>query len=377
MSAERDQAGGESLSAKAEQAERELQKASEAAEAARERTTADIRSLEADLEGQRLRAQEELEKARADHAEEMERLRASNQEEIQRERAAKESAIAAAESRLAEIESQAEAAEKRVLEAQREAGASSGSPRSRAHAGSGGRPRCRRACPRRRGRLAAGPDRGDPRGGEAEITSGREFDVAVVGGGAAGLWSAISAAEAGAEVCLLSRTPLSLSASYWAQGGLAAALEPGDSPARHAADTIAAGRGCCRPAAVEALVEEAPGIVRELRERGVEFDLDPDGELALGLEGGHTRRRIVHAGGSQTGHEITSKLAADGLGRAADRGPGDDLGAGPLERRIALPRGGHGGRADRGRARRCSRPAAPRRSGGGRRTRVGRSAPAR
>ncbi len=134
--------------------------------------------------------------------------------------------------------------------------------------------------------------------------------MAVVGGGAAGLWSAINAAEAGAEVCLLSRTPLSLSASYWAQGGLAAALEPGDSPARHAADTIAAGRGCCRPAAVEALVEEAPAIVHELQERGVAFDLTPDGELALGLEGGHTRRRIVHAGGSQTGHEITSKLAA-------------------------------------------------------------------
>jgi len=133
--------------------------------------------------------------------------------------------------------------------------------------------------------------------------------VAVVGGGAAGLWSAINAAEAGAEVCVISRTPLSLSASYWAQGGLAAALEPGDSPARHAADTIAAGRGCCRPAAVEALVKEAPAIVRELQERGVAFDLDPDGELALGLEGGHTRRRIVHAGGSQTGHEITAKLA--------------------------------------------------------------------
>ncbi len=134
--------------------------------------------------------------------------------------------------------------------------------------------------------------------------------MAVVGGGAAGLWSAINAAEAGAQVCLISRTPLSLSASYWAQGGLAAALEPGDSPARHAADTIAAGRGCCRPAAVAALVEEAPGIVRELLERGVAFDRGPDGELELGLEGGHTRRRIVHSGGSQTGHEITSKLAA-------------------------------------------------------------------
>ncbi len=109
---------------------------------------------------------------------------------------------------------------------------------------------------------------------------------------------------------MVSRTPLSQSASFWAQGGLAAALEPGDSPAQHAADTIAAGRGLCRPSAVQTLVEEAPGAVRELRERGVAFDLDPGGELALGLEGGHAHRRIVHAGGSQTGHEITGKLAA-------------------------------------------------------------------
>jgi L-aspartate oxidase len=109
---------------------------------------------------------------------------------------------------------------------------------------------------------------------------------------------------------MVSRTPLSQSASFWAQGGLAAALEPGDSPAQHAADTIAAGRGLCRPSAVQVLVDEAPAAVHELRERGVNFDLDPDGELALGLEGGHTRRRIVHSGGSATGHEITSKLAA-------------------------------------------------------------------
>ncbi len=111
-------------------------------------------------------------------------------------------------------------------------------------------------------------------------------------------------------MCLVSRTPLSQSASFWAQGGLAAALEPGDSPERHAADTIAAGRGLCRPAAVQVLVEEAPEAVRELIGRGVVFDRDEDGELSLGLEGGHTRRRIVHSGGSQTGHEITSKLAA-------------------------------------------------------------------
>ena len=132
----------------------------------------------------------------------------------------------------------------------------------------------------------------------------------MIGGGAAGLWTALRAAEQGASVCMVSRTPLTQSASFWAQGGLAAALEPGDSPAQHAADTIAAGRGLCRPSAVEVLVEEAPGAVQALRERGVVFDLDHDRELALGLEGGHTRRRIIHSGGSQTGHEITSKLAA-------------------------------------------------------------------
>jgi L-aspartate oxidase len=132
----------------------------------------------------------------------------------------------------------------------------------------------------------------------------------VVGGGAAGLWSALRAAELGARACLVSRTPLSQSASYWAQGGLAAALEPDDSPDLHAADTIAAGRGLCRSSAVRVLVEAAPETVRDLIARGVVFDLDHEGRLALGLEGGHTHRRIVHAGGSQTGYELTSKLAA-------------------------------------------------------------------
>ncbi len=117
------------------------------------------------------------------------------------------------------------------------------------------------------------------------------------------------AAELGARVCVISRTPLPQSASYWAQGGLAAALEPDDSPDLHAADTIAAGRGLCRSSAVRVLVEEAPALVRDLIARGVVFDLDHEGRLGLALEGGHTRRRIVHSGGSQTGAEITSKLA--------------------------------------------------------------------
>ncbi|MGB7588901.1 MAG: FAD-dependent oxidoreductase [Solirubrobacterales bacterium] len=132
----------------------------------------------------------------------------------------------------------------------------------------------------------------------------------MVGGGAAGLWTALRAAEAGGAVCLVSRKPLSESASFWAQGGLAAALDPGDSPAQHAADTIAAGRSLCRPSAVQVLVEGAPAAVRELQSRGVAFDLEPDGELELSLEGGHTRRRIAHSGGSQTGREVTAKLAA-------------------------------------------------------------------
>ena len=131
----------------------------------------------------------------------------------------------------------------------------------------------------------------------------------MIGAGAAGLWVALRAGELGASVCLVSRKPLAESASFRAQGGLAAALEAGDSPEQHAADTLAAGRGSCRPSAVRTLSEGAADAVHDLEERGVRFDREPSGELALGLEGGHTRRRIVHAGGSQTGREITGRLA--------------------------------------------------------------------
>ncbi len=132
----------------------------------------------------------------------------------------------------------------------------------------------------------------------------------VVGGGAAGLYVAIRAAEAGARATLVSRKPLAESASYRAQGGLAAARAADDSPARHADDTLNAGRGLCRPAAVEILTREAAAAVDELRRRGVEFDVDPGGDLQLGLEGGHTARRIVHAGGSATGRALTARLSA-------------------------------------------------------------------
>jgi L-aspartate oxidase len=133
--------------------------------------------------------------------------------------------------------------------------------------------------------------------------------VVVIGGGAAGLHVALEASEAGASVVLVSRKPLAESSSFWAQGGLAAALAPDDSPDRHAADTLSAGRGLCRTSAVEVLTQEAPAAVEQLMSRGVRFDTEPDGELALGLEGGHSARRIVHAGGSETGRAITNRLA--------------------------------------------------------------------
>lgn len=134
------------------------------------------------------------------------------------------------------------------------------------------------------------------------------LDVVVVGGGAAGLYSALTAADAGARVAMVSRKPLSESSSFWAQGGLAAAIGPDDSPEQHAEDTLAAGRGACRRSAAELLAAEAPGVVWELERRGVRFDRDPDEALSLALEGGHSRRRIVHAGGAATGRRITERL---------------------------------------------------------------------
>jgi L-aspartate oxidase len=135
-------------------------------------------------------------------------------------------------------------------------------------------------------------------------------DVAVVGAGAAGLYAALTAANHGAGVALVSRSPLAQTASYWAQGGIAAALADGDTPELHARDTIAAGRDAACESAVRVLCEESPARVRDLERLGVHFDADRHGNLALGLEGGHSHRRIVHAGGAATGRRITRELSA-------------------------------------------------------------------
>jgi L-aspartate oxidase len=135
-------------------------------------------------------------------------------------------------------------------------------------------------------------------------------DVVVVGAGAAGLYAALTAAREGAAVTLVSARPLAETASYWAQGGAAAALAVDDSPALHLQDTIEAGRGLTRRSAAEVLCAEAVERVRDLEALGVRFDADRHGDLALGLEGGHSRRRVVHAGGSATGRRILRQLSA-------------------------------------------------------------------
>src|SRR6266550_9529805 len=137
-----------------------------------------------------------------------------------------------------------------------------------------------------------------------------EADVAVVGAGAAGLYAALTASQAGARVALVSATALARTASYWAQGGLAAALAVDDSPERHLEDTLAAGRAAGRESTARVLCEDAPARVRELAALGVRFDADRFGRLALGLEGGHSVRRVVHAGGSATGRRLVRQLSA-------------------------------------------------------------------
>jgi len=132
----------------------------------------------------------------------------------------------------------------------------------------------------------------------------------VVGAGAAGLYGALCAARQGAQVVLISATPLAQTASYWAQGGLAAALADDDSFELHLKDTELAGRALVRRSAAEILVREAPDRVADLQALGVRFDADRFGQLALGLEGGHSVRRVVHAGGSATGRRVVRQLSA-------------------------------------------------------------------
>lgn len=129
----------------------------------------------------------------------------------------------------------------------------------------------------------------------------------VVGSGVAGLHTALRASAEG-EVMVLTKRSLFDSATAYAQGGIAAALGAGDSPALHRRDTLAAGAALCDAEAVEVLVKEGPARVRELQTAGAHFDLEPGGDFKLGREAAHSRRRIVHAHGDQTGAEVARAL---------------------------------------------------------------------
>src|SRR5262245_64054990 len=119
----------------------------------------------------------------------------------------------------------------------------------------------------------------------------RRADVVVVGSGIAGVTAALSthAALPGSNVLLITKSLLDDGSTRWAQGGIAAALGPGDTPDQHLADTLAAGAGICDVEAVRALVTDGPAAVRRLISLGARFDAEPTGVLALTREGGHLR----------------------------------------------------------------------------------------
>jgi L-aspartate oxidase len=131
-----------------------------------------------------------------------------------------------------------------------------------------------------------------------------EHDFVIIGSGLAGLAAAYYASRFG-SVAIITKADLDVSNSYYAQGGIAAALHPDDSPIEHLKDTLVAGRGLCDIDSVEILVNEGRDRVLDLIEMGMQFDRDANGDYLFGLEGGHTKRRILHAGGASTGREMT------------------------------------------------------------------------
>ena len=141
-------------------------------------------------------------------------------------------------------------------------------------------------------------------------------DVVVIGSGIAGLTAALRLVGQVDKVLVVTKDVLAAGSTQWAQGGIAAALGPGDTPTEHEIDTLVAGAGACDLDAVRALVQEGPEAVHELIALGTVFDHSPDGVLSLTREGGHHRDRIAHAGGDATGAEIQRALIA-----AVERAP--------------------------------------------------------
>ncbi len=141
---------------------------------------------------------------------------------------------------------------------------------------------------------------------EPEQPGARRPHVVVVGSGVAGLVTALALGD-GVDVTIVTKSTIDESNTRYAQGGIAAAVMPGDSVASHVADTLVAGAGLSDPAAVEVLCEEGPARIRDLVQWGVDFDRktdDPASDFDAGLEGAHSFHRILHAGGDATGFEV-------------------------------------------------------------------------
>lgn len=139
-----------------------------------------------------------------------------------------------------------------------------------------------------------------------------KFDVLVVGAGAAGLYTALCLPQ-DLQVGLITKKTISLSASEWAQGGIAAAVSSQDSPQLHVEDTIRAGAGLCEPSVVKFLASQAPSCIQSLVDLGVAFDRSGS-ELALTLEAAHSRHRVLHAADT-TGSQVVTTLSAQVLQR--------------------------------------------------------------
>jgi L-aspartate oxidase len=137
----------------------------------------------------------------------------------------------------------------------------------------------------------------------------RTTNVLVIGGGIAGLQSSLAAGDEGAEVLLVAKGDSSETNTSRAQGGVAASMDADDTPSLHATDTLETGCGLANPEAVRVVTDGAASAIHSLIELGANFDRDAEGALALGREGGHGRRRIVHAEGDLTGREIMRALS--------------------------------------------------------------------
>lgn len=150
-----------------------------------------------------------------------------------------------------------------------------------------------------------------------EITWTRDVDVVVLGSGAAGLAVALAARPV-RNVLLITKDSLDAGSTAWAQGGLAAVLDPADTFAEHVHDTLEAGAGLCDESAVTSLVSDAPTAIKYLVKLGAAFDPGMDGSHALTREGGHSRSRIVHSGGDQSGAEIQRTLDENAINAGVD-----------------------------------------------------------